>query len=307
MEAFERAWNAASPADARAAERRDINRAREGSHLNERMAAAMTREADAYTLATQIADAPLPGRTVRALRVDPFIKRIEVVTVPLRLRAAREDPSLQNPTLRFAGLEADPPAEMFGQLPAGVAPMCHRSTDLGAGWEAFMWASPDGMPVGGVQGFKLPHAIMPHAFTGIVVLVKKNSRLTRHFSPDVLDFMRGGGPDEFNHSGGPIPTLHVSRHLDGPPTPPLWRIEWFDRPRGLPDSRARFAEVCTQVAASEGVPPPLILTPSCAHCGGKNARLLTCSQCHVARYCSRECQTQHWSAHKPTCKPTHGK
>jgi hypothetical protein len=29
---------------------------------------------------------------------------------------------------------------------------------------------------------------------------------------------------------------------------------------------------------------------------------LVCNQCHLALYCSRDCQRVHWKAHKPTCK-----
>ncbi|KAF8074568.1 hypothetical protein FPV67DRAFT_587451 [Lyophyllum atratum] len=34
----------------------------------------------------------------------------------------------------------------------------------------------------------------------------------------------------------------------------------------------------------------------------KNSGSLTCSKCHLARYCSRECQAQHWNQHRIHCK-----
>ena len=46
-------------------------------------------------------------------------------------------------------------------------------------------------------------------------------------------------------------------------------------------------------------------TKLCAACGvspSGNAKLLTCSGCHVARYCNPACQRSHWKVHKPGCK-----
>jgi hypothetical protein len=31
-------------------------------------------------------------------------------------------------------------------------------------------------------------------------------------------------------------------------------------------------------------------------------KLLQCGGCKEAQYCSRDCQTKHWSEHKPACK-----
>jgi hypothetical protein len=41
----------------------------------------------------------------------------------------------------------------------------------------------------------------------------------------------------------------------------------------------------------------------CARCGGPGEpSLMQCSKCHVAKYCSRECQAEDWGAHKEVCK-----
>jgi len=40
----------------------------------------------------------------------------------------------------------------------------------------------------------------------------------------------------------------------------------------------------------------------CANCGAADANLLMCSRCKEARYCSRECQTEHFPDHRGPCK-----
>ena len=40
----------------------------------------------------------------------------------------------------------------------------------------------------------------------------------------------------------------------------------------------------------------------CFHCGKSGAKLRSCSQCHRAYYCDRECQRRDWPRHKPACK-----
>lgn len=43
----------------------------------------------------------------------------------------------------------------------------------------------------------------------------------------------------------------------------------------------------------------------CSHCfANTDGRLKTCARCHNARYCSPECQAEHWKdAHKDGCVP----
>jgi len=40
--------------------------------------------------------------------------------------------------------------------------------------------------------------------------------------------------------------------------------------------------------------------PVCEQCGASKPRF-ECSRCHVARYCSRGCQTMHWQVHRKSC------
>ena len=45
--------------------------------------------------------------------------------------------------------------------------------------------------------------------------------------------------------------------------------------------------------------------PACLNLEGEAEMVMaskTCLGCHVARYCSRECQVGHWKEHKKTCK-----
>jgi hypothetical protein len=49
----------------------------------------------------------------------------------------------------------------------------------------------------------------------------------------------------------------------------------------------------------DGAPP--MLTSQCNICGVKG-KLLSCSKCRLARYCSKECQMKGWPKHKAVCK-----
>jgi len=63
-------------------------------------------------------------------------------------------------------------------------------------------------------------------------------------------------------------------------------------------------------ASEEGMPPlvdvdedvvPVVVT-ACMHCACFRTRLLTCSQCMSAFYCTKECQVTAWKRHKKLCK-----
>jgi hypothetical protein len=47
--------------------------------------------------------------------------------------------------------------------------------------------------------------------------------------------------------------------------------------------------------------------PACFHCGKVSSELMRCGRCHVARYCTRECQVTNWKGgdgkvgHKFSC------
>jgi hypothetical protein len=41
--------------------------------------------------------------------------------------------------------------------------------------------------------------------------------------------------------------------------------------------------------------------PSCLFCRSHHGRLMRCSRCKVALYCSPECQKSHWPLHKKIC------
>ena len=47
----------------------------------------------------------------------------------------------------------------------------------------------------------------------------------------------------------------------------------------------------------------MVIDRCCHQCGATENDLKRCSQCFVARYCSRECQLIHWKAgHRDVCK-----
>jgi len=41
----------------------------------------------------------------------------------------------------------------------------------------------------------------------------------------------------------------------------------------------------------------------CGLCHKAAEKMKVCSGCHLTPYCSRECQTKDWAAHKVVCKP----
>jgi tetratricopeptide (TPR) repeat protein len=51
----------------------------------------------------------------------------------------------------------------------------------------------------------------------------------------------------------------------------------------------------------EQIPSPLASETLCEFCNQEGA-LLRCGQCHTFYYCNRDCQKNHWKAHKGICK-----
>eukprot|EP01045_Picozoa_sp_COSAG04_P020749 COSAG04_NODE_2160_length_4654_cov_1.775631_3_plen_725_part_00 len=57
-----------------------------------------------------------------------------------------------------------------------------------------------------------------------------------------------------------------------------------------------FLDALVEIVQGEG-------SKCCAECGNREAKLLSCSRCGCANYCSRECQTTHFKkVHKKECK-----
>ncbi|KAF7322244.1 MYND-type domain-containing protein [Mycena chlorophos] len=61
-----------------------------------------------------------------------------------------------------------------------------------------------------------------------------------------------------------------------------------------------FGDIANKIASKPS------LKPSCEKCGKRPEQdgpgFAGCASCKVARYCSRDCQTSHWKAHKTLCK-----
>jgi hypothetical protein len=47
----------------------------------------------------------------------------------------------------------------------------------------------------------------------------------------------------------------------------------------------------------------LLYNGRCEHCRSVKSKMFKCSRCLVTRYCSPECQKNHWPEHKSDCSP----
>lgn len=58
-----------------------------------------------------------------------------------------------------------------------------------------------------------------------------------------------------------------------------------------------------ETAQPQPLPLESALQPAryCSHCGEEPETLSTCSECHVAKYCSQSCQRSDWPLHKQFC------
>lgn len=67
---------------------------------------------------------------------------------------------------------------------------------------------------------------------------------------------------------------------------------------------AKPAAATSAAAASSSAPSAAAVAAGevCARCGGTGEGLKRCARCLTIAYCGRECQTAHWSEHKPFCK-----
>jgi hypothetical protein len=92
------------------------------------------------------------------------------------------------------------------------------------------------------------------------------------------------------------PQQPLSHQLPPPPPPPQPSIsltaipDFHDRVRHLRHQRQHDPDLCDEQAQCS----------NCAVISCKHA-ILRCSQCHQIRYCSRQCQNQHWNEHKEWC------
>ena len=79
-------------------------------------------------------------------------------------------------------------------------------------------------------------------------------------------------------------------------------------PRYAPRHRSYAYHPARVFAPSAFGPVPSVLKPprsqvrKCGHCGESDGAMRMCSRCGSVAYCSRECQTAHWKAHKKVCR-----
>ena len=82
---------------------------------------------------------------------------------------------------------------------------------------------------------------------------------------------------------------------------------WPGPPKGY---SSRTACACGRLACNalpgRSVRPvrrvPLTPTACCAQCGTTEGKLMECTRCLAARYCSKKCQKQHYPVHKAGCR-----
>ena len=71
---------------------------------------------------------------------------------------------------------------------------------------------------------------------------------------------------------------------------------------------AQHLKNIVQLRSSQKHAEPELAEPasaiSCAACGACKDGLKACSRCHTVKYCSRDCQRNHWKTHKPICSAT---
>ena len=71
-----------------------------------------------------------------------------------------------------------------------------------------------------------------------------------------------------------------------------------DRPRSKAAQAKGKGATKAKGKKKDGEAPTFI----CFTCGKAAPKLLTCSQCHRAHYCDRECQRKDWPRHKKACR-----
>ncbi len=87
---------------------------------------------------------------------------------------------------------------------------------------------------------------------------------------------------------------------------------WPGPPRGwrgaLPGRSARpVRRVPVRLAGEGGAAAPAVVTAparaaGCAQCGTTAGKLMACTRCRAASYCSGKCQKAHYAAHKAGCR-----
>ena len=227
----------------------------------------------AFDLAAQVRDeAGPPSLTVTVLRIDPFVQKVTVLTVPMRTKVNADE--------GIVSLVADPPLSAFGDIPPGlvVKRVLELDPDCTDEWDVFSYLPQDNTPVLGIPMFNV-EALCPGAtFCGVNLLAKVERRRTT------------SGARE----------MRLVRHVNVP-SRRLPVVEWVNRHMGV--HRSHRSRLNNAIAAHFDVTMLVMqcARPECGRTAAQGVHLLRCGRCRNAPYCNKECQVADWPRHKGMC------
>jgi hypothetical protein len=119
-------------------------------------------------------------------------------------------------------------------------------------------------------------------------------------------FSRMRAPGRMHPDDWCIPRRDVYRilHFVGPE---LWGSVWPGPPRGWRGERVGLSarpvrRVPVRAEAGGAAAVPAASAAGCAQCGTRAGKLMACTRCRAASYCSGKCQKLHYPAHKEGCR-----
>jgi hypothetical protein len=83
--------------------------------------------------------------------------------------------------------------------------------------------------------------------------------------------------------------------------PELWGSVWPGPPKGYNGSLPGFSKRPMRRVPVRVLPAVPVVVVGCAQCGTEAVKLMVCTRCRAASYCSGKCQKLHYPAHKAGC------